>query len=322
MTKPLVSFIIPTYNRAHLIGETLESVMEQTYQNWECIVVDDGSQDDSEKIINKYQQIDLRIKFYRRPLNLNKGASSCRNFGFKKSCGNFIQYLDSDDLISPHKLSEQILHIENCPPNTIFCCDWSLFTFNILNDLERIILPFNNNLIKPCDFLRKLGETNSFYPIHSYLVPRKVIELAGNWNEELTNNDDAEFFTRIILHSKSIKHLKNNLAFYRRSQHSNLSSYSDESKITSVIKSWKLIEEHLLISCLENSRIYVENAKQQLFQTIKNRYPRTIAHNKKFFSEQFRQEPYRLRNSFIFRTTVRNYLFLVKNTVKKLLKNE
>ena len=65
--EPLVSVIIPTYNRAHLIGETLDSVLAQTYQNWECIIVDDGSSDDTDEVIGEYVKKDNRFKYYHRP---------------------------------------------------------------------------------------------------------------------------------------------------------------------------------------------------------------------------------------------------------------
>ena len=77
---PLVSIIIPTYNREHLIGETLDCVISQTYTNWECIVVDDGSHDNTPEVIKSYFNNDERIKFYNRPDYKNKGASSCRNY--------------------------------------------------------------------------------------------------------------------------------------------------------------------------------------------------------------------------------------------------
>ena len=82
MSKPLVSIIIPTYNRASLIKETLHSVQSQTYKNWECIIVDDGSIEDTALAIQEFLR-DIRMKFYNRPANKQKGASSCRNYGLE-----------------------------------------------------------------------------------------------------------------------------------------------------------------------------------------------------------------------------------------------
>jgi glycosyltransferase involved in cell wall biosynthesis len=96
---PLISIIIPTFNRAHIIGETLDSIIAQSYTDWECIIVDDGSTDDTEVVIAEYINNDSRFKFYKRPKHREKGPNSCRNFGFEKSKGHLIHWFDSDDLL-------------------------------------------------------------------------------------------------------------------------------------------------------------------------------------------------------------------------------
>lgn len=112
MNNPLVSIIIPTYNRAHLISETLDSVLAQTYQNWECIIVDDGSTDSSENVIREYVKKDSRFQFYKRPVNKVKGASSCRNFGLSNVNGEYIIFLDSDDLLITSCLEGRVVKIQ------------------------------------------------------------------------------------------------------------------------------------------------------------------------------------------------------------------
>lgn len=108
MKNRLVSIIIPTYNRAHLIGETLDSIVAQTYPNWECLVVDDGSTDDSEKIFNEYRNKDQRFLFFSRPNTKPKGANSCRNIGLEKARGDYIVFFDSDDLMTPDHLEVKV----------------------------------------------------------------------------------------------------------------------------------------------------------------------------------------------------------------------
>ena len=100
---PLVSIVIPLYNRAELIAETLQSVLMQFYQNWECIVVDDGSTDNSFQVIKSLFEKDNRIKVYERNRE-PKGASTCRNIGIEKSNGEYIIFLDSDDLLDSDSL--------------------------------------------------------------------------------------------------------------------------------------------------------------------------------------------------------------------------
>ena len=102
--QPLVSIIIPTFNRAHLIGETLDSVLAQTYQNWECLVVDDGSNDSTPRILEKYSQLDERFRYLERPDYLPKGGNAARNYGFEHSKGDYVQWFDDDD----------IMHVGDC----------------------------------------------------------------------------------------------------------------------------------------------------------------------------------------------------------------
>jgi len=88
----LVSIITPSYNSAKYIAETIQSVQNQTYTNWEMIIVDDCSTDDTEKIIKEIQQIDFRIFFYK--LDRNSGSGVARNFSVEKANGNYIAFLD------------------------------------------------------------------------------------------------------------------------------------------------------------------------------------------------------------------------------------
>lgn len=109
----LVSIIIPTYNRAHLISETLNSIISQTYTNWECIMVDDGSTDNTNRLIKNYCKKDHRFKYYTRPASMQKGANSCRNFGFNVSKGNYVNWFDSDDFMFPDFIKIKLDKLKN-----------------------------------------------------------------------------------------------------------------------------------------------------------------------------------------------------------------
>lgn len=104
--NPTVSVIIPTYNRAHLVGRAIQSVLNQTYKDFELIIVDDGSTDNTEDIIKKYQKKDERIKYIRR--KKNKGGSVARNTGINAAIGEYIAFLDSDDEWLTEKLERQM----------------------------------------------------------------------------------------------------------------------------------------------------------------------------------------------------------------------
>lgn len=112
----MISIIIPTYNRSNLLGDTLESILAQTYIHWECLVVDDGSTDYTAELIEFYQNKDARIRYYRRPNEFHRGANSCRNLGLTLAKGEFINWFDSDDLMLEDFLEKhmKILNKEKC----------------------------------------------------------------------------------------------------------------------------------------------------------------------------------------------------------------
>lgn len=102
----LISIVMPAYNCEESVAESIESVIHQTYQNWELLVLDDGSKDNTLKIINKFERKDSRIKSL--PNEVNKGVSATRNRGIELAKGNWIAFLDSDDMWEPSKLEKQM----------------------------------------------------------------------------------------------------------------------------------------------------------------------------------------------------------------------
>lgn len=107
-----VSIIIATYNRASYILETLNSIQNQTYKKWECIIIDDGSTDKTEIIVRDFIKDKPRFSYETRPVFIQKGANVCRNYGYKKSIGEFIKFFDSDDIMLPNHLEVLIDEIE------------------------------------------------------------------------------------------------------------------------------------------------------------------------------------------------------------------
>lgn len=187
--KDLVSIIIPTFNRAHLIGETLDSVIAQTYQNWECIVVDDGSTDHTEEVMAEYVAKDARIQFYHRPPEHKPGGNGARNYGFKLSKGDYVQWFDSDDVMLPENLEVKLrLFAEN-----IYFVATSLILWDEGNDRKT-----NRELDKSediyIDYLcNKLQVyTPSILFLKSFLVDKKLFD------EELHRGQETEFFLRLF----------------------------------------------------------------------------------------------------------------------------
>lgn len=125
--NPKVSVIVPCYNQAQFLAETLDSVLAQTYENWECIIVNDGSTDNTEAIAMEYCKIDKRFYYVKQ---LNQGRCVARNLGINIAKGEYIQFLDSDDILLPNKLECQIRTVEL--ENADVCvCHHSMFTTDI-----------------------------------------------------------------------------------------------------------------------------------------------------------------------------------------------
>ncbi|MDA9127601.1 glycosyltransferase family 2 protein [Flavobacteriaceae bacterium] len=104
LSQELISIIVPAYNSEQFIGECLRSIQNQTYHNWECIIIDDHSTDSTFEIALKYKEKDARFRAFKRPNSKVKGANSCRNFGLEKSKGACIKWFDSDDIMLKNHL--------------------------------------------------------------------------------------------------------------------------------------------------------------------------------------------------------------------------
>ncbi|GAA5219864.1 glycosyltransferase family A protein [Membranihabitans marinus] len=129
---PLVSIIIPTWNRKELLRQTLTSVREQTYVYWECIVVDDGSEDEVFASIQSFVADDDRFKLYKRARQ-PKGSNTCRNIGLNLAQGDYVIFLDSDDLLLPHCLMNRIAFVQDHADCDAWMFSSALFRENIDN---------------------------------------------------------------------------------------------------------------------------------------------------------------------------------------------
>ncbi|SKB76358.1 Glycosyltransferase involved in cell wall bisynthesis [Salegentibacter salinarum] len=267
--KPLVSIIIPTYNRAHLIGETLDSVIAQTYKNWECIVVDDHSTDNTSQVGLEYTIKDERITFVKRPKGSLKGAASCRNIGLKNAKGDFVQFLDSDDLLAPDKLEVQFKYARK---EILLTGKWGYFSSR--DHLERFKYKQRSyrNFKAPLKLLSCFGKNDEFFPLHTYLIPMEVIKKAGKWREDLGNNDDAEYISRILRNTRKVKFVKLARVFYRVEGKSTLSGFNTYENALSAVKSLRYLEYNLSDYPKIKAR-YVGNLKANISKRIKASYP-------------------------------------------------
>jgi glycosyltransferase involved in cell wall biosynthesis len=212
----LVSIIIPIYNRAHLITETLDSILAQTYANWECIIVDDGSTDMTLDVVQHYQNLDSRFKCLIRPDYKTKGPSSCRNFGIDNSTGSYIVFLDSDDLLISTCLENRVAFSKQYPEFDFWIFKTEMFAY-VIGDLNKI---FNITLDKYSNEIYLNLLLQGLYPfcVSSVFWKEEKIKSLKGFDEELTALEDPE------LHIKAFKNNLNSLTcdflksdnFYRK----------------------------------------------------------------------------------------------------------
>lgn len=217
----LVSIIIPTYNRAHLIGETLDSIVAQTYPNWECIIVDDGSTDDTATLIAEYILKDNRFKYYTRPEDRLKGANACRNYGFELSNGEFIKWFDSDDIMHPQFLEKQVEVLEHNLALD-FCASFSKCFKERVDNLSGSFIPEHKTESKAIyNFI--LGKLYFLTP--STLWRKSKIQGKILFDEELYNAHETDFNFRRLIEGLRFFYLQEVL-FYVRRGHQSIESES------------------------------------------------------------------------------------------------
>ena len=206
--KPTVSVIIPIYNRAHLVGRSIQSVLNQTYKDFEIIVVDDGSTDNTEDTIREFQKKDKRIKYIRR--KKNKGSSAARNTGIKAAGGEYIAFQDSDDEWLPEKLKKQIDVFKNISSEVGI----------IYSDMWRIVGNKKKYFYSPeimsedkIIYEQSLDYRVANIGIQTALLKKKIFNKVGMFDEEFHRFIDLEFFIRLSKHYH-FYHIKEPLVNY------------------------------------------------------------------------------------------------------------
>lgn len=209
MKKPEVSVVIAAYNCGNFIMETVSSVINQTFQNWELIIVDDCSNDDTPEKIARFN--DNRIKIIR--LDNNSGLPATpRNIGIRASKSEFIAFLDHDDLWSPEKLNVQIEYLRKDPETALICCP-----FKIINSEKK----YNDSKTTPkrklqTGFLYEKLVQYNFIACSSVVVRASVIGKVGVFDEdpEISAAEDWDLWLRIARQHK-ITFIPQTLGIYR-----------------------------------------------------------------------------------------------------------
>jgi len=265
--QSLVSVIVPCYNHGHFLSETLESVISQTYQNWECLIVNDGSTDNTEEITQKYCNKDNRFKQIKK---LNGGLSSARNAGLKIAQGTFVQFLDSDDILLPNKFEIQLNSFLLDKSIDISISRYRLFkdNVNLQFDTDKSLNVFQCNLD---GFLHRWNIGFVFPPV-CYLV--KMDFLRKNsilFNENIKAMEDWIFLVNTSLKGGNFFVENDILALYRR--HENNMSSDRKLMLHNLIKTsfvvYDLLPSELKTSFIEEkSFLFADKFAQEFRESV------------------------------------------------------
>ncbi|WP_162558661.1 glycosyltransferase family 2 protein [Robertkochia solimangrovi] len=207
-----VSIIIPIFNSENYIIQTLNSVFSQELQNFEIIMIDDNSTDNSFEIIQEFRSEQVRIF-----KNLKSGACAARNYGFSLSTGDYIQYLDADDLLSNDKLQKQVAILRENPEHIAVCNTAVFFDDPESGKITDTSYLYTTNDVD--EFLLNLyGAEGNPHMIQTsaWLTPRALIEKAGPWDENLLRDQDGEFFCRVLSKAKGVQYVEGPVNYYRK----------------------------------------------------------------------------------------------------------
>lgn len=268
MTR-LVSILIPAYNAEEWVADTIRSALAQTWPRKEIVIVDDGSTDQTLTVARQFVSKDLVVKTQE-----NQGAAATRNKAYSLCQGDYIQWLDADDLLSAEKISKQIEVVDQgCSDRTLLSSGWGYFMYRPHRaDFTPTALWCD---LSPTEWLiRKMGQ-NLHMQTATWLVSRKLTEAAEPWNTRLLGDDDGEYFCRVLLASDRVRFVPEARVFYRMSGRGSLSYIGRSSrKLEAHFDSMRLHISYLL--SLEDSERTRAACVKYLQNWLINFYPERL----------------------------------------------
>ena len=267
----LISIIIPVYNREKYIKQCLDSVFVQSFKNWECLVVDDGSLDKTREIITEISRDDSRFKLFKRGKE-PKGAPSCRNIGLNNAQGKYVIFLDSDDALAENCLLDRYNTFENEKFKNL---DFLVFQGMIFNftpgDSDILISSFrDNNKDVVLPFLYRDIPWITLNPIYR---KESLIENSIKWDEKIKGYQDIQFHLLCITKELKFKIINNQPDCFWRVGNSDKMGLNiiDSSKIESHLYFFNVIIEYL-----KEYHRFGDAEKKAVFYFLKENYIRSI----------------------------------------------
>lgn len=207
---PLVSILIPVYNSEEWLASTIQSALNQTCRRKEIIIVDDGSTDQSLSVAKRFSSPIISVVSQE-----NQGASAARNHAFSVSQGDYIQWLDADDLLHPNKIRLQLDEREHFPSaKMLFSSAWGRFRFRPHKAKFKPTELWCD--LTPTEWLLRKMKQNIYMQTSTWLVSRELSEAAGSWNTRLSVDDDGEYFSRVLIASQGVRFVPEAKVLYRQ----------------------------------------------------------------------------------------------------------
>jgi len=238
--KPLVSILIPAYNAGEWLADTLRSALAQTWERKEIIVVDDGSSDETLPIARLFESDCVRVF-----TQTNRGAAAARNHALQLSKGDYIQWLDADDLLRPDKIERQIAALrETDSRRTLLSAAWGYFNYR--TERAKFVPTSLWQDLSPVEWaLRKMNE-NLHMQTATWLTSRELAEAAGPWDIRLLSDDDGEYFFRILMASEGTRFVRESKVYYRVTPAGRLSNIgASDRKKNAMVMGMKLYVQYL-----------------------------------------------------------------------------
>ncbi|MEJ8566888.1 glycosyltransferase family 2 protein [Elongatibacter sediminis] len=252
--KPLVSVIVPARNAERYIAETIDSVIRQSWTHFELLVVDNASTDATACVVHKHEDERVRVISCERP-----GAAAARNVGMRAARGDFIQFLDADDILGRNKLELQLKALQDWGTAlAIASCPWVRFNHDLAEACvhAEAVWP----IADPLDWIVCSLTGGGMMQTGGWLVHRQLVEAAGFWNEDLSLHDDGEYFTRMLLQAERLVFVPDARVYYRTVPGS-LSRQRDRAAIESAFKVCQARDTQLL-AAEDSSRVRAALATQ------------------------------------------------------------
>jgi glycosyltransferase involved in cell wall biosynthesis len=239
MIHALVSILIPAYNAAPWIGETIESALAQTWKFKEVIVVDDGSTDKTLQTVRRYGSRGVRILQQE-----NRGANCARNLALRHARGDYLQWLDADDVLAPDKIEQQMLVAQSLGDRFAFLtCPWARFYYRTQS--ARFAPDALWRDLDPADWLIAKFTHNTWMNPATWLVSRELTQRAGSWDERLTRDQDGEYVARLVSRSARVHFVGAARSYYRQCNQRSVSRRTSQNSLASLLLATALSIEHL-----------------------------------------------------------------------------